>query len=82
MAPAITKPENQNLKDLGSREIAILAPILALIVFMGIYPQPFLNRMEPSVERLINTVNSKTALSSPSTKNLTAGSKERRDDAG
>jgi len=76
------KPENQNLKDLGSREIAILAPILALIVFMGIYPQPFLNRMQPSVERLINAVNSKTALSSPSTKNLTAGSKERRDDAG
>ncbi len=76
------KPENQNLKDLGSREIVILAPILALIVFMGIYPQPFLNRMQPSVERLINTVNRKTALSSPPTRDLMAGSKERRDDAG
>jgi len=76
------KPENQNLKDLGFREIAILAPILALIVFMGIYPQPFLNRMQPSVERLINTVNRKTALTSPPARDLMAGSKERRDDAG
>jgi len=76
------KPENKNLKDLGFREIAILAPIIALIVFMGIYPQPFLNRMQPSIERLINTVNRKTALSSPPTRDLMAGSKERRDDAG
>ncbi len=76
------KPENQNLKDIGFREMAILAPILALIVFMGIYPQPFLNRMQPSVERMINKVKHKTALSSPSTRDLMAGNKERKGNDG
>ncbi len=76
------KPENQNLKDIGAREMVILAPILALIVFMGIYPQPFLSRMQPTVQKIINTVSQKTALSSPSTSDLTAVGEERRGDAG
>ncbi len=52
----LTHPENQKLKDIGSREIVILVPILVLIFFMGIYPQPFLSRMKPSVERIIQRV--------------------------
>ncbi|HSK31419.1 MAG TPA: NADH-quinone oxidoreductase subunit M, partial [Candidatus Limnocylindria bacterium] len=32
------------------REISLLAPILLLIVLMGVYPQPFLERMKPAVE--------------------------------
>ncbi len=28
----------------------MLVPVLVLIVVMGVYPRPFLNRMEPSVE--------------------------------
>ncbi|MBI4523875.1 MAG: NADH-quinone oxidoreductase subunit M [Deltaproteobacteria bacterium] len=49
----LSRPENQDLKDLEAREIAVLAPILAFIVFMGVYPQPFLTRMKPSVELLV-----------------------------
>ena len=48
--------ENQKLRDLNGREILILAPILALIVLMGIYPQPFLDRMQPSVDRTLKKV--------------------------
>ena len=55
----LSRPENQKLKDIGVREIVILAPILALILFMGIYPQPFLSRMKPSVELIIQRVESK-----------------------
>jgi len=46
----LTNPENEKLEDLNSRELLLLAPIIALIVFMGVYPQPFLSRMQPSVD--------------------------------
>jgi NADH-quinone oxidoreductase subunit M len=47
---AMTHPENQKLADLDRRELLILAPVVALIIIMGIYPQPFLSRMKPSVD--------------------------------
>jgi NADH-quinone oxidoreductase subunit M len=46
----LTNPENEKLQDLDAREQIILAPILALILFMGVYPQPFLQRMQPAVD--------------------------------
>jgi NADH-quinone oxidoreductase subunit M len=46
----LTNPENQKLTDLNGREISLMAPILLLIVLMGVYPQPFLERMKPAVE--------------------------------
>ncbi len=46
----LSNPENQKLQDLTSRELLILTPIVLLIVFMGVYPQPFLSRMQPAVE--------------------------------
>ncbi|MCZ6765835.1 MAG: NADH-quinone oxidoreductase subunit M [bacterium] len=52
----ITHAENENLKDLSGREIAVLAPIIALIFFMGIFPNPILRRMEPAVDKFIERV--------------------------
>jgi NADH-quinone oxidoreductase subunit M len=52
----LTHPENEKLKDLNGREILILAPILALIVIMGLYPQPFLNKMKPSVDLTLKRI--------------------------
>lgn len=52
----LTNPENQKLKDLDRREILILAPVVALIVFMGVYPQPFLSRMKPSIDLTLKRV--------------------------
>ncbi|MBI2364049.1 MAG: NADH-quinone oxidoreductase subunit M [Deltaproteobacteria bacterium] len=52
----LNQPENQKLTDLNGREILILAPILALIVLMGVYPQPFLDRMKPSVDLTLKKV--------------------------
>ncbi len=42
----LTHPENRMLQDMNAREIAMLAPLIALIVFMGVYPQPFLSRIK------------------------------------
>jgi NADH-quinone oxidoreductase subunit M len=46
----LNNPENQTLQDLNCREWVILAPIIFLILYMGVYPQPFLSRMQPAVE--------------------------------
>ncbi len=45
--------ENAKLPDLSWRERLVVAPLLALILFLGIYPRPVLDRMEPSVEHLV-----------------------------
>jgi NADH-quinone oxidoreductase subunit M len=52
----LARPENQKLHDLNARELLILAPIVVLIVAMGIYPQPFLSRMKPSIEHTLKKV--------------------------
>jgi NADH-quinone oxidoreductase subunit M len=49
----VKREENRAIRDLSLREWAVLAPLVLLIAVMGIYPQPFLDRIEPSVNRLI-----------------------------
>src|SRR5262245_2066163 len=39
--------------DLNAREILALAPVLILIVWIGIHPQFFTSRMEPSINRVV-----------------------------
>jgi NADH-quinone oxidoreductase subunit M len=53
----VTNPKNEKLKDLSIREIGVLLPILFLIVWIGVYPKPFLKKMEPSIVNLLNRVN-------------------------
>jgi NADH-quinone oxidoreductase subunit M len=47
---------NKHLEDLKGSEITYMLPILALIVLMGVYPQPFLAKMEPSVRMVLSSV--------------------------
>ena len=47
---------NRSLPDLSARELATLVPILALIVWIGVYPQPFLRTTEASVKQLLAQV--------------------------
>jgi len=46
----LDKEENRTLKDLNGREIATLVPLVVLIVWIGVYPQTFLRKMDRSVE--------------------------------
>ena len=45
----LTNDKNKGLKDLTLREIGLLAPLLFLMVFMGVYPAPFLNKAKETV---------------------------------
>ncbi|MGH2729024.1 MAG: NADH-quinone oxidoreductase subunit M [Actinomycetota bacterium] len=52
----------RSLPDLGWRETAMLAPVLGLIVFIGVYPKPFLERIEPAAERVVQQLEDGTVL--------------------
>ncbi len=54
-------PENEHVRDLSRRELAVLAPLLAAMIWMGVYPKPFLERMEVSLVQLLETVESRTS---------------------
>ena len=48
----ITNEENASLSDLNRRELGLLLPLLALMLFMGVYPRVFLDRSRASVETI------------------------------
>lgn len=50
----LEKADLKALKDLEAREVVILAPLLAAVMFFGVYPQPLLDVMHVSVENLIS----------------------------
>jgi NADH-quinone oxidoreductase subunit M len=52
----IENPKNERLMDLSAREFATFAPLLVLAVWIGLYPKPFLDRLETSVARVITRV--------------------------
>ena len=47
----VTNPKNAQLSDLNAREIGLLIPLLVLMLFMGVYPQPFLDRSKAAWRR-------------------------------
>jgi NADH-quinone oxidoreductase subunit M len=57
----LDKPANAHLTDLNWREIGLLAPLVFMILWMGIYPKPVLSRMEASVTNFVQQVESKAA---------------------
>jgi NADH-quinone oxidoreductase subunit M len=52
----VTNVKNRGLRDLSAREIGLLVPLLFLMVFMGVYPRPFLDRSRESVVAIQNRV--------------------------
>ena len=68
----VENPKNEGLLDLSHREFATFVPLIVLAVWIGLYPSPFLNRLESSVQRVVARVNpqagSATASFSPAAK--------------
>ena len=57
--------DNRTFKELTLREGLVMAPLIAIIVFTGIYPKPLLDRIEPSVTGLGTHVSDKTGYVEP-----------------
>jgi NADH-quinone oxidoreductase subunit M len=56
MFGAVTHEENRRLLDLSPRELATLVPVIVFIVWIGIYPKPFLQPTEASLKQLLAQV--------------------------
>jgi NADH-quinone oxidoreductase subunit M len=52
----ITREDVRAMFDLTPREIAVFAPLIALVLWMGLYPASFLKPMQASVANLIERV--------------------------
>jgi len=52
----ITHADVRAMTDLNLREILVFAPMIALVLWMGIYPTSFLKPMQPSIANLIERV--------------------------
>ncbi|HEX2737259.1 MAG TPA: NADH-quinone oxidoreductase subunit M, partial [Acidimicrobiia bacterium] len=57
--------ENATIADLDFRELACVVPLLALSLFLGIYPKPLLDRVEPAVKSTICHVERNTHYREP-----------------
>ncbi|MBV8931188.1 MAG: NADH-quinone oxidoreductase subunit M [Kutzneria sp.] len=54
--PADAAPARTRIVDLSGREVAVLAPMVALIVLLGVYPKPVLDVVTPSVAATLTSV--------------------------
>jgi NADH-quinone oxidoreductase subunit M len=52
----ITREDVRAMLDLNWREVAVFAPMIAIVLWMGIYPTSFLRPMQPSVANLVERV--------------------------
>ena len=57
--------DNRSFAELKLKEGLVLAVFIGLIVFIGIYPKPMLDRIEPSVDRLMEHVEARTGVHPP-----------------
>jgi NADH-quinone oxidoreductase subunit M len=59
------KEENKVLSDLSAREIALLAPLAALVLVIGLYPNLLLEKITPSTEAVLDHVVEQTGFEVP-----------------
>ena len=52
----LDKPENTRISDCNGREVAYMVPIVILMIWIGVYPKPYLRSMEASVSYWLNHV--------------------------
>ncbi len=49
----ITSEATEKMERLNAREITYLVPIVVMCIFMGVFPQFFLSRMDPSIHQFL-----------------------------
>jgi NADH-quinone oxidoreductase subunit M len=56
----VPKPADEKTRDLSWPERLVLTPLIILIVFLGVFPKPALDRIDPSVTQLVTHVEKAT----------------------
>jgi hypothetical protein len=59
----LSNPKNADLQDLNIREILVFVPFVVLIALMGLYPKPFLERIDPTSQAAVAEFNLKRCAS-------------------
>ena len=59
------KPEVAGMPDLRVRELVVVAPLIALLIFLGVYPKPLTDIVNPAVEHTLSDVQKKPTRTSP-----------------
>jgi NADH-quinone oxidoreductase subunit M len=52
----VVHPENEKLRDCTAREAFVLIALIVFIIWIGVYPEPFLSRMEPSLQAVLDRI--------------------------
>jgi len=55
----LDKAENEHIPDLNRRELALMIPLVAGIIWLGVYPAPVLRRTELAAQRFVQLVESR-----------------------
>ncbi|MFH8345879.1 NADH-quinone oxidoreductase subunit M [Streptomyces sp. NPDC018045] len=50
------KAEVRAMPDLKARELAVVAPLIALLLFLGVYPKPLTDLVNPAVDHTLSVV--------------------------
>ena len=58
------KPENEHIPDLNGRELAVMIPLVACIIWLGVYPAPVLRRMEGAATKFVTSVTARRDMTS------------------
>jgi NADH-quinone oxidoreductase subunit M len=52
----LDKPENARISDINGREVAYMVPLVIMMIWIGVYPKPYLRSMEASVSYWLKQV--------------------------
>jgi NADH-quinone oxidoreductase subunit M len=59
---SLDKAENEHVSDLNRRELVLMVPLLAGIIWLGVYPAPVLRRMQPAAEQFVRIVETRASM--------------------
>ena len=57
---AYWNPKNETLSDLSPREWAVIAPVIAMAIFMGLAPNVFLHPTAASIDKVVERMQART----------------------
>jgi NADH-quinone oxidoreductase subunit M len=61
----VVHAENEKLHDCTAREAFVLIALIIIIIWIGVYPETFLSRMQPSLQAVLDRIQEARAVVPP-----------------